>query len=270
MTYSHDEIMDLLGAYALDAVDADEREVIEAHLLTCPRCTAEVADHREVAAMLAHTGAPAPEGLWTRIQDSLEETPPAMSWPVTRPPEVDATTAGEGAATSDGAEVVTLDGARARRRSVPRWLPAAAAAAVVLVIGLVVGGIVAGDDAQVVDRPVAAPSLEEVARRAFNDPQARTATLTTDSGDLAAQVAIERDGTGYLLATSLPSLDPQHTYQLWGIRGDVVVSLGVLGPSPGVVAFSSDPSVELLAITREVAGGVVSSQNDPVLAGEVS
>ena len=61
---SHSELEELLGAYALDAVDGDERDAVELHLRECPRCRAEVADHREVAAALAQTGGPAPDGVW--------------------------------------------------------------------------------------------------------------------------------------------------------------------------------------------------------------
>src|SRR5687767_15186390 len=78
---THDQISELLGAYSLDAVDPDERELVEAHLLTCARCRAEVADHREVASLLAHSGSDAPEGLWDRIAGSLEEAPPALEMP---------------------------------------------------------------------------------------------------------------------------------------------------------------------------------------------
>src|SRR5437870_7042409 len=76
---SHRAIEELLGAYALDAVDNDEREVIEAHLVDCPRCRAEVADDREVAAFLGHTGGSAPTGVWDRIAASLEEAPPPLT-----------------------------------------------------------------------------------------------------------------------------------------------------------------------------------------------
>src|SRR3954449_3338683 len=76
---THADIEELLGAYALDAVDGDEQEAIEVHLRECPRCRAEVADHREVAALLAHGGQPAPDGIWDRIVDSLEEAPPRLN-----------------------------------------------------------------------------------------------------------------------------------------------------------------------------------------------
>ena len=69
---THEEIQELLGAFALDAVDGDEAEAIELHLRECPRCRAEVTEQREVAALLAHTGATAPEGVWVRILEELE------------------------------------------------------------------------------------------------------------------------------------------------------------------------------------------------------
>ena len=70
---THDEISGLLGAYALDAVEGDERAAVEEHLLSCARCRAEVAEHREVAALLAHGGADAPDGLWDRIAGNLDD-----------------------------------------------------------------------------------------------------------------------------------------------------------------------------------------------------
>ena len=86
---THVEIEELLGAYALDAVDEDERREVEEHLATCPRCRGEVAAHREVAAMLGNaTGegpAVAPENLWDRIAASLQEEPPALA-SVVQPP----------------------------------------------------------------------------------------------------------------------------------------------------------------------------------------
>ena len=75
---THDEIGELLGAYALDAVDPAERDAIEEHLLSCAKCRAEVADHREVAALLAHGGSDAPAELWDRIAGSLEQAPPRL------------------------------------------------------------------------------------------------------------------------------------------------------------------------------------------------
>lgn len=76
---SHSDYEQLLGAYALDAVDGTEAAAVELHLADCPRCRAEVAMHIETAALLGHAGAEAPEGLWDRISGELREAPPALT-----------------------------------------------------------------------------------------------------------------------------------------------------------------------------------------------
>lgn len=159
-----------------------------------------------------------------------------------------------------------------RRRRKPRWIPGAAVAAALVVVALIAGVAVFDDDGSGGDRSeqIAAPVLEDVARRVMNDPSAVKVVLASSEGDLEAPAAIDADGSGYLMGSTLPALDETLTYQLWGIRGDLVVSLGILGASPGVVAFHADPDLDALAITQEVAGGVVSSANNPYLVGELS
>ena len=80
---SHDEASELLGAYALDAVDGDECIELEEHLETCPRCRAELDSLREVAAAMGNSVEPLPEGLWSQIASRLperqeDEEPPPM------------------------------------------------------------------------------------------------------------------------------------------------------------------------------------------------
>lgn len=257
MDMGHDEIAELLGAYALDAVEPDERDAIEAHLAGCPQCAAEVADHREVAAMLAYTGAPAPEGVWTKIVDALEEQPPELQLPISGAPAA-------------GADVQRDELADRRARRSPRPILMGAAAAAAIVFALFAGVVIGSND----DGPepeFAADSLEDIARRALNDPQATRVTLSSpDDAEISATAAVEPDGSGYLLGTSLPALDARETYQLWGVREGNVVSLGVLGHSPDVVAFHLDPSTEALAITVETAGGVPVSSNPAILVGTVA
>ena len=64
---SHDELAGLLGAYALDAVEPDEAAALAAHLERCPRCAAELSEHREVAGLIANAGVDAPPELWEQI-----------------------------------------------------------------------------------------------------------------------------------------------------------------------------------------------------------
>ncbi len=68
---THDEASDLLAVFALDAVDSDEHEEIEAHLAECPRCRAELDAHRDVAAALGNSVESLPEGLWSSIASRL-------------------------------------------------------------------------------------------------------------------------------------------------------------------------------------------------------
>src|SRR5205814_1949498 len=131
---THQEIEELLGAYALDAVDTDERDLVDAHLAGCPRCASEVAGYRETAAMLAaHGGGRAP------------------------------------------------------------------------------------------------------------------------------------DGSGFVMAGSMPALPEGRTYQLWALKADdTKISLGVLGPRPGVTAFKMVGDVIGFAISDEAGSGAESPTSTPV------
>jgi hypothetical protein len=234
----HHEVEELLGAYALDAVDADEAAAVEAHLAECPRCRAEVDAHREVAAHLANAGAPAPEHVWDLIAAGISgEAPPPL-------------------------RLVVDDGAPpARRRpSLPVFAAAAAVAAALVVSGFLLGA--RGDGGP------DGSELRELALAALESPDAEVAPLLDEGGLALARAVVLPDGTGYLLGTALPDLD-DGIYQLWGSDGETVVSLGVLGSAPQVVAFRADPSQTTLMVTEEDEP-VEASTNDPVVVGELA
>src|SRR5258708_36442769 len=77
---SHNAIVELLGAYALDAVDPAEAATIRDHLVDCPRCRDEVSQHQQTAAMLAATGNEAPAAIWDAIATTIER-PTGVSAP---------------------------------------------------------------------------------------------------------------------------------------------------------------------------------------------
>ena len=52
------------------------------------------------------------------------------------------------------------------------------------------------------------------------------------------KVVVLPSGQGYLVSSTLPSLDKGRTYQLWAIEGNQPISLGLLGGSPGQAAFT--------------------------------
>ena len=240
---AHEELIDLLAVYALDAVDADERAVVEEHLRVCPRCRAELAEHREVTALLAHTGAPAPEQVWDRIARSLDEAPPAVPL----------------------GEVLALEDRRARRRGNRALLVLGAAAA--LIVTLL--SVAVFQQAQDIDE-LKTNGVEQAAKAALDDEGSRTVELASEDDRVHASVVIAPDGRGFVYEDTLPALSADETWQLWGVQGDEAISLGVLGPDPGTVAFRVEDPVELLAVTREQAGGVVTSREPPTVAGTVS
>ncbi len=245
MTLRPEEIEELLGAYALDAVDDDERRQIEEYLATNPRARAELQQHREVATMLAITGAPAPEGLWDRIAASIE-----------------------GQAPEPGPELAKVLPHRRRPWGViAAGAIAAVAAAVVAILGI---GFV--DRGRQVDRlqqqAGANVDLQRMFAQAAADPHATLVNLVSPDGALNARAVIEPNGTGFLAAQDLPALTDR-VYQLWGAIGDKLISLGVLGPHPGVVTFSASGDLKALAVTTEQPGGVVVSRQPAALKGVV-
>jgi hypothetical protein len=242
---THAAAAELLGAYALDALDADEREAVERHLEECPRCRAEVADHRTVASFLGSAGGPAPEGLWDRIAGSLEEAPPELRL----------------------APVVPL---HERRHSVSVRVGIAAAAVAAAVIGLLGAEVVHLNNK--VDHMTASDrtntALLSAATQALADPHAQRVSMRSPNGSVSVEAALLPDGDGFLVADNLPALSNDRTYQLWALANGQKISAGVLGARPHVVAFRYAPAgLAGFAVTAEQAGGVSASQNAPVVVG---
>lgn len=230
-TYELDE---LLGAYALDAVDADERRRVEDYLEVNPRASAEVQAHREVATMLAFTGMDAPDDLWGRIAGEIGEQAPPPG------PEL--------------ARVMSMDD-HPRRRRIAAFAPWVVSAAAAAVIGLVAFGV--ADRADAPNEPIS--SALEIA---LADRDSVTTTLVSDVSDASAEAVIDQDGHGFVVAQNLPTLPDDQTYQLWGVVDDgQVISLGIFGPNPEIETFTVEGDVSALAITIEQTPGVVSDGN---------
>ena len=270
----HDELIDLLGAYALDAVDDDERRAIDEHLEICATCRAEVAMHLEVAAALGTTAvADAPDDLWAAILSHIDDGPtevpatPALPGLAGRPvaqPVAPAPDRGAGA----GGTVVSLD---ARRRPTA-WIAGLAAAAAIIVV-LAAAIVQISSQKTALEQEVAnaatsttlAPSVAELADAAMADSSNRVITLASDDGGESAKAVVTPSGQGYLVSSTLDPLPADRTYQLWNIGDAGAISLGVLGNDPGASAFHVQGPVTTLAITAERAGGVPSPENVPLV-----
>ena len=238
---THEEISELLGAYALDAVEPDEAAEIERHLRECPRCRAEVAEHRETAAFLAHAGADAPADVWDRIAGTIDAPAPVVPM------------------------APRLGGTWSRSRW-PQVAALVSAAAAVVIAVLVVQ--VRDQDRRLDEMAAELAASDGGFAAAIAERDAEMMELAGDGAD-ALPVVLTPDGRAWLQASALPALDDGRTYQLWGANGDELVSIAVLGRDPGVLSFDAE-GYALLAITEEDAPGVVTSSNPPVVAGELS
>lgn len=261
-----DRLHDLLGAYAIGAVDDDERAEVDALLAHSPEARRELArlEHAVAALTDAEATRMPPEGAFDRLLGvlradddldldlDLEATAGPDALPPLRLPPPDG---GE-----PRAVVVPLAG---RRRWAPRVLAAAATIAVAALAATVVVQQRRLDDAGDV-------SLAGQAERALTAPGARTGTLASADGTLRVRAVVGRDGTGFLLADDLPTLADGRTYQLWTVDGPAPVSLGVLGGRPQVVAFPAGTDVTTLAITAEPATGSTGPTSTPLVVGTLA
>lgn len=236
MTDRHARVEELLGAFALDALDPEEATLVEDHLRECPRCRAEVVEHREAAAMLAFGGIEAPPGIWEKIQESLEEAPPKLEL----------------------ARVVPIDGSR--WRSMGARLTAAAA----IVISVVALGVAVLRS----DLPVRDGSIDAEIAAAAVDPDAVLVNLVSTTGAGSAKIVL-LDGRAYLADHSLPPLGADETYQVWGQKGETFISLGILGDRPQRGQLAAGADFEAMAITAEKKPGVIQTTQPAVVAGWV-
>jgi anti-sigma factor RsiW len=264
---THIEIEELLGAYALDAVEPDEAATIEAHLVTCPRCRDELTQHREVVGLFAYAGQSAPPGLWDRITAGMQESPPELRLDRIRASMVTP----ESLVDAPLAPVVAMDrrsGARRRRSVGSRAFVALASAAAVIVAFL---GVALVHTQQRADQHSSVATMADV-RAALEQQGSRKVVMASPAGGRASlDAVVTTSGVSYLYDSNLAPLAANRTYQIWGVVGSQRISYGLLGTRPaGVVRFEAGPGVQALAVTNEVASGVVTSHNPTVVKGAVS
>jgi anti-sigma-K factor RskA len=252
---SHEAIMELLGAFAIDAVEPGEAVTIQEHLDDCARCRDEVAQLQQAAAMLGNHGGKAPAEVWDSISARIVR-------PVDPSPAAPMFEAGAGS--PDG----TLHAGRRYTVGVRVALALAAAAAVaaIAVLGVEVGRL--NHRLSEVAATASSDHLSAAARAALLDPQARRVVLTGTGGarqDLAVLVS-EPSGATFLFNSLLVALTGSRTYQLWQITSGKAVSLGLLGADPTTVALgvASSGRATAYAVSVEPAGGSVGPTSAPV------
>jgi anti-sigma-K factor RskA len=219
---------DLLGAYALDAVDDVERRAVERLVATDPAAASELAGLTATAAMLgaAVSAAPPPE-LRSSILDQIARTPQA---PVARR---------------------VAAPARPQRRAVPRrtvWLAIAATAIGAATVPSVVALRQVQQTHRVEQQALAVSDL-------LADPSATVVRASVAGGGNA--VGVLTDEQALFTATGLADPGAGKAYQLWVMRDGVPVPDAIMADDDGRVRAITD-GVEPgdgLAITVEPSGG---------------
>lgn len=226
----------LVGAYALHALSADEREEFKLHVATCSPCRAELAELQATVARLSDTAwQPPPPQMKTRLLDAIASTPqdrPLIASPTAR-----------------------------------RWhgmgsalLATAAALALVLSLGafLVERGRV-GDlerHQTAVALVLSAPDVEEHAAR-------------LDSGGTVRVLFSPALDQAVVAMHDLPPLDARHSYQMWRIHRGGPDSQAVMSgddAAGSVTRLVSEVSeTDAIAVTVEPAGGSAAPTTEPIV-----
>ncbi len=250
------ELDELLGAYALDAVDGDEREQVDTYVERSDDARHRLAELRETAALLAYEGgAPAPDELWGRIEDALAVEPPGL--------------------------VLPLEPARAARaersnRGLVAKIAVGIAAASAVAAG-VTAVVVSDEMSRQEDRldevaaSVAHDGMRSAAEAAVADPRSTTLRLASPTTGATATVVAMPDGTAFLMGHGVPHLDEGRTYQLWSITGDPaapdMLPTAVLGRSVDVASFHAPEGSLGYMISEERAPGVPAPGTEALVKG---
>jgi anti-sigma-K factor RskA len=224
------DVHQLAAAYALDALDDDERSAFEAHLPGCADCTAEVEGFIATAALLGSAAAQTPppslrdrilaEVATTRQDDVLR---PATAEPAVTDGVVTDGVVTEPPAGDVVAPVVQLDAARRRRTRVMAALGVAAAVLLVTVVGVVLSN----REGVSTDDVLAAPDVEVVA---------------LDGEQASVQVAWSPElGRVVVAGDDLAAPGPDLVYELWAIVDGT--------PRPaGLISHDGGPLSELIEL----------------------
>jgi anti-sigma-K factor RskA len=235
----------LTGAYAVNALDPDERAEFETHLADCPECAEEVRGLLETTARLASAEAVVPP---PRLKAAV-----MAQIATTRQLSVD---------TSDSV-VVPI------KRPGWSWAQRAVgiAAAVLAVVALGLSTLLVQANHQRSQLDAARQAVAQV----LTASDARYLSGSVGNGGHATIVVSPHQGTSVFLGTGLPAAPAGHTYQLWYMgAGGSAVSAGTFNPDANghvaEVLGGTIGSASAVGVTVEPAGGSKTPTTKPVFA----
>jgi anti-sigma-K factor RskA len=229
----------LIGPWAVDAVDDDERALVEHHLTECESCAQEAAELREAVWRLSDvTVTDPPRRLRDRVLYEASRT--RQDAPAPEPPPQPLR----------------------RHRGMPRLRLALAAGALAAVMA-VVGGIATWSVMRTEE-----PTESERIAAVLESDDARVGTVEAEGGGEVTVVHSERLDRAVVLVAGLAQIAPDRAYQLWLVDADGQVSAGVLDPgdASATVLVEGVGDAEVIGVTDEPAGGSA-APTTPMVAG---
>ncbi|WP_225755018.1 anti-sigma factor [Actinotalea sp. Marseille-Q4924] len=295
-----DDVRSLLAAYALDAVDDDERRAVEDLVARDADAAAELDELRAVAAAIADADAVAPPpALRATVLDQIARIPqltapsgslleggprsapsaPTSAGPhaagprpdrsgFTAPPQRIADAGRGDPRAEDAARGATGrgDGGDSNvvplRRRPPRVVGWGLAAAAAAVVAVTVPGVVAW---QQHDRAVRAEARADLLTDLLAEPGARVLSGSVTGGGDA--VAILTEARGAVVVEDLPDLADDRVYQVWAMRDGTPVPAGFLdtdGASASEV-LEDYRAGDGVALSVEPAGGSEQPTTTPLV-----
>lgn len=238
---------ELIAAYALDALEDDERRRAEELLDRSGEAREELRSFLEVTGALA-------------VAVGGHEPDPALRERILAAARREPGVAGGADATRAAAPAARVLALPRRRRLATPALATAAALAAVVALGL---GLYAASLSSDLDATRSALEHQEAAGRVLADPASRTLALASGDGRLVVAGSGEA-----VLVVDLPAAPAGRTYQVWTIKGADARPAGLFaGGGPSVVPVDgavTDGAV--VAVTVERDGGAEAPTTDPVVA----
>ena len=252
------DIHTLTGAYAVDALPDDEREIFEQHLVVCDACAQEVAELQATAARLgAASYTTPPPGLRERVMAEIDATRQE------RPSGVTDATDELGARRSDGS-------GRGSGRGVGWVTKVAVAAAAVLVVA------VAGLSVTIANLNDRLAQVETASSQVIDVLAAADATVVSaegPDGSVGRVVASPARGEAVFLAGEMGQAPGGRTYELWLIDADGATPAGVFDTDErgrATRVMTGDiANASAIGVTVEPAGGSPQPTSEPVMVFEL-
>ncbi|MFB6609874.1 anti-sigma factor domain-containing protein [Agromyces sp. NPDC056379] len=265
-----DALRDAVAAYALDAVDADEREAVERALADDPELRGDADGFAETAALLAGAAAPVepPPDLKSRLMAQLDGLPqqrpdalaPAASVaPPQQLPETPAPAVPAAAPAAPREPGPAEHAARRRWFQRPGAIIAAAAASIVLIAGAIIGIGWTGPNGWGAQREMAA--IAEA-------PDVESSTHELEDGGAVTLYWSAEQGRSGVVVEGLPDVGADSTYELWYIDDAGAQSAGtfdVQGDETWRVLDGDFAPGVAVGVTVEPAGGSPQPTTEPIV-----